>query len=270
MKTRNFLLSLSFLFIIYIVPAKAIGNEEHAYQPFVENGKQWLVVCATSQIYWMKRYYITEDTTVNNRTCKKLYCQTIDYTEGTDITELYSIIYEENGKVYYYPKETNPETKPIMLYDFSASSGDVVLLGGQSGNPNDEVYYQICKTISLENNNVTFQGQLAVLYNGEAVNIDDPSAPLFQWYESFGSIFNPFEKIMHNDYMSGPVYWLYECTIKGKVVYSNTRGLIFSDISSVTHDKSRDTYYTIDGVKLAAPPSHGVYLKNKTKIAVIP
>ena len=95
MKTRNFLLSLSFLFIIYIVPAKAIGNEEHAYQPFVENSKQWLVVCATSQIYWMKRYYITEDTTVNNRTCKKLYCQTIYYTEGTDITELYSIIYED-------------------------------------------------------------------------------------------------------------------------------------------------------------------------------
>ena len=270
MKTCNFLLFLSFLFFINIVPAKAVGNEERVYQPFVENNKQWLVVCATSQIYWTKRYYITEDTIVNNHTCKKLYCQTMDYTEKTDITELYSIIYEENGKVYYYPPETNPETKPIKLYDFSANSGDIVLLGGQSGNPNDEEYYQICKTISLENNNVTFQGQLAVLYNGEAVNIDDPSAPLFQWYESIGSVFNPFEKIQHNDHMSGPGYWLYECAVKGKVVYSNTFGLMLSDISSITQEKSRDTYYTIDGVKLAAPASHGIYLKNKTKIVATP
>ena len=40
MKTCNFLLFLSFLFFINIVPAKAVGNEERVYQPFVENNKR--------------------------------------------------------------------------------------------------------------------------------------------------------------------------------------------------------------------------------------
>lgn len=199
------------------------------YRPFVENGKQWLVVCATHEVFWTKKYYIAEDTVIDNRTCKRLMCRTVDYEKKTDITEPYSIIYEEDKKVYYYPAD-NTFSTPVLLYDFGAEVGDMVLLGGQLGNTYEQVSYIMREPLVLEKGGECFRGMQASLKDEEPIEIEGEEVySLFQWYEGIGSIFEPFEKTTWNKYMSGPLYRLYECRINDDIIYSNTMGLILAN-----------------------------------------
>ena len=227
---------ISFLYLVASVANAQLKTNSIAcspdaieYRPFVENGKQWLVVCATHEVFWTKKYYIAEDTMIDNRTCKKLMCRTVDYEKGTDVTELFSMVFEEGKKVYYYNVESTI-FKPILLYDFGANVDDVVLLGGQRENTSEQVSYLIQEPLVLENNGECFRGMQASLKDEEPINIDGEKVySLFQWYEGIGSIFEPFEKTTWNKYMSGPLYRLYECRVNDDIIYSKTMGLILAN-----------------------------------------
>ena len=212
-----------------VICSTSCNPNDMDYRPFVENGKQWIVVYATNKIYWVKDYYLAQDTIVANHSCKKLMCHYINYEDVTNATKLYAIIFEENKQVFYYPPEVDPSVEPIMLYDFGARAGDVVFLGGNPQNLYQQNSYLIQDTLVIENNNDCFRGVQAFLNDGSYTIIEgDTVHTEFQWYESIGSIFEPFEKFEWNRYMGGPPRHLYECRVNNEIIYSNTMGLTLS------------------------------------------
>lgn len=232
--------------VVNYSPANAQENicdyEALMYRPFVEAGKQWIVVCATSEIFWVKNYYIAGDTVLTNRKCSKLMCHTINYEKKTETHKLYSILYEEDKKVYYYLPDESYPSEPVMLYDFGAKTGDVVSLGGQPSDISAQAVYRIWEPLVLENNGECFRGMQASYNDAGITEVNDDSAiPLFQWYESIGSVFEPFEKCQWNMHMSGPLWRLYECKVGNEVIYSKTMGLVLA----INHTEAPATPYKI-------------------------
>lgn len=244
------------------------NDNNYAGRHFIESGKEWMVVCATYEIFWSQRFFIDGDTLVGNRLCKKLMCEETDYENKESKTGLHMVVFEENGKVFYYPSEASSITDPILLYDFTAEPGDTLSLGGQLEDDKSVACYQIWGNLSMEYGDECFHGQLASIYNDSIRDVDvDSMLPLFQWYEGIGSVFHPFVKTQHNNHMSGPLYWLYECKVNGKVIYSRTMGLTL-DVISPNNNRTvmeRTNYYSIEGKKLSMPPLKGIYIKDGRK-----
>lgn len=239
MKRNLTFLLLSLFCIVSVQGAEGMDSivhidNEYAGRHFIEDGKQWMVIWATSRIFLTKRYFIDGDTLVDNRLCKKLMLEEKDYEEKTSKKGLHMVVYEDNGKVFYYPSEASSSTNPVLLYDFNACPGDTLSLGGDNTNL---VCYQIWNTLSLENGDECFRGQLATVYDENLSEVDEDSElPLYQWYEGIGSVFDPLMKIPQNNYMSGPIYWLYDCSVNGKVIYSRTMGFKLYPKGDVNHD----------------------------------
>ena len=244
MRIKNYLFCLIFFTLIgniETVTASDIirNNSEPEYRPFVEEGKQWLVVCATYKVFWTKKYYISNDTIIGSHSCKKLLCQIEDYVEKTTNIKLHSYVYEVNKKVYYIAPEDISGATPIMLYDFSAKIGDTLQLGGHDEDLMEQKSYYIQNKLSLQNNDECFNGVQAGLVGGKEHIIDnDTVGTLFQWYESIGSVFEPFLKTEWNNYMSGPLYHLYECKVHDNIIYSNTMGIVLAYDSVTANDIS--------------------------------
>jgi hypothetical protein len=197
------------------------------YRPFIEEGKEWLVVAATNEVFWTKKYYIAEDTTVNNQLCKKLMYHFVDYVRDTTYTNLLYCIFEEDKKVYYYPSDITHLTQPILLYDFGVKIGDTISLGGQPNDNYEQISYEIVDTLTLENQGECFRGLQCIPSENEPDFIMDGDSiySYLDYYESIGSIFDPFEKRLWNaEHMTGRIYWLYECRVNNDVIYLNTRG----------------------------------------------
>lgn len=216
----------------------ACDYDDIEYRLFVEDGKEWLVVAATNEVFWTKKYYIAGDTTINNQVCKKLMYHSIDYERDTTYTNLLYYIYEEDKKVYYYPSDVTSSTLPILLYDFGAQISDIVSLGGQYKDNYEQISYEIVATLTLENQGECFRGLQGIPSENEPDHIID-GAPIYSYlycYESIGSIFDPFKKILWNaEYMSGPIYWLYECRVDNDVIYSNTQGITMLSKDDVSY-----------------------------------
>ncbi len=203
---------------------------DDSYHPFIEDDKQWTVISADYNIYWTKKYFIDGDSVVGDYACKKLMCQINDYTTKTCDTQLHSLIFEQNAKVLYFPANAKSLTQPIMLYDFSATKGDKVLLGGLRENIYGVKCYQIWKELVLIHENKVFRGQLATECDETLAYVDEDSdLQLYEWYEGVGSIFHPFEKTYFNKNMGGAQCWLYECSVKDNVIYSNTMGITLNN-----------------------------------------
>lgn len=266
-------LFFSFLLVFVSANAKsfsAVFDENTEYRPFVEEGKQWTVIQADYRVYSVKTYYVAGDTIIGNYVCKRLMCKTTDYSRKTSTTELHSCLYEENGKVCYFPKSAQNTSAPIVLYNFGAIPGDTLYLGGQREDESGIICYQIWKELTLENGNEAFRGQLATIYDSNLKDVDENSnLDLFEWYEVIGSVFHPFEKTFFNNYMGGPKYWLYQCKVGEKLLYSNTKGIEIDDVSNIAITENRpsdvNTFYNINGQKILQPVSKGVYIKNNQK-----
>ena len=216
---------------------KRLNYDSIEYRPFIEDGKEWLVVAATNEVFWTKKYYIAEDTTVNNQLCKKLMYHFVDYVRDTTYTNLLYCIFEEDKKVYYYPSDITHLTQPILLYDFGAEIGDTISLGGQPNDNYAQISYEIVDTLTLENQGECFRGLQCIPSENEPDFIMDGDSiySYLYYYESIGSIFDPFEKGLWNaEHMTGRISWLYECRVNNDVIYLDTRSGTMLSVENVS------------------------------------
>lgn len=256
------------------------GDDAH-YRPFIEEGKQWVVILSSDykQIYKVATFFFDGDTVIDSHSCKRLMCRNADYSEQKEYTYLYMYIYEEGKKVFYYPCDySNLPCNPIKLYDFEAKPGDYVILGGYSEEPRKTERFQIWKSVELNtywsdigsyNEGEVFKGQMATVYDESLQDVDENSQlPLYDWYEGIGSVFHPFEKIAKNKYMGGLSKWLYECKVGDKVIYSYHRGYILANnIDYATYVNQEDyNYYSLDGKLLPHKPLKGIFVINGKKV----
>ncbi len=256
--------------------AYSSGNDSGIeHRPFIEERKQWTVISADFRVYWVKTYYISSDTIIGDYACKKLMCRTMDYLGNESVTELHFCIFEEDGKVCYFPLAAEDGSAPIVLYDFRASPGDTLSLGGHRENENEMKCYQVWKELTLENGNEKFLGQLATIYDSTLSDVNENSRlNLYEWYEGIGSIFHPFEKTFFNLYMGGVGCWLYECKVADHIIYSNKRGLeidFIDDIkTALSPESSTPTFGISDlqGRQLQDKPERGVYIQDGRKVVI--
>ena len=228
-------IGLIFIAILCNSFCDAQGRE---YVPFIEESKHWTVAySALWFIHRMEDYYIDGDTIVDSRPYKKLMCRSVDYMEDKDTTFLYFFVFEENRRVYYCPVTSATGHTPIILYDFSATTGDTLSLGGQLSDRDEMVCYKIWKSLTYEGDaESVFHGQLATSADIDSFDVDeDFYTPIFKWYECVGSFLHPFVKIGDNREWSGQSCWLYECRINDRLIYSNNRNMSVAGIVTPTN-----------------------------------
>ena len=205
------------------------------YRPFIEDGKSWVVTYSYAH-GWLppfkaECYYIDGDTLVGSQLCKKLMLRINDIENNCIATSLDKLVYEKDKKVYYYSVSGEALTNlPMLLYDFSASRGDTLSLGGV---PDTETLcFQIWDTPQLKWGGASFNGQLATAYDPELTEsevLEIQNCPLYCWYESIGSTEHPFLKFPR---LTGAPQLLRDCRVGDKVVYMNwVDAALFPDVT---------------------------------------
>ena len=124
-----------------------------------------------------------------------------------------------------------------MLYDFGAEIGDTISLGGQRNDNYAQISYEIVDTLTLENQGECFRGLQCIPSENEPDFIMDGDSiySYLYYYESIGSIFDPFEKGLWNaEHMTGRISWLYECRVNNDVIYLNTRSGTMLSVENVS------------------------------------
>ena len=212
------------MMLLALVCGMALQAQADDYQPLVEDGKSWVVTYSYAH-GWLppfkaECYYIDGDSLIGSQLCKKLMLRVNDMENNNITTSLDKLIYEKDKKVYYYSVGGEALTNlPMLLYDFSASIGDTLSLGGV---PDSETLcFQIWDTPQLKWGSASFNGQLATAYDPELTESDVfkiRECPLYCWYESIGSIEHPFLKLPR---LPGALQLLRDCRVGDKVVYMN-------------------------------------------------
>jgi len=172
---------------------------------FLENGKRWEYSAGNINKYEYS-YYIDSDTLVGGTRCWKLYVENED-NSGT--TAYKCAIYEEAGKVCYYPKGTQD---PVVLYDFSLKAGDDIECRSRSRatvSVTPETY-TIYKTDTIIAGGITLKRIHALAkYNSEG---QSPKEEV--WVEGIGGKYDMFCTIPTR----GNQFWFLRTTIQGKTV----------------------------------------------------
>ena len=112
----------------------ALPEEEMAYRPFIEEGKEWKVgaIGYGNPVQLVGHFYFDGDTIIDGRTCKQLMCQWYVSPEHRNyyvLSKFYNSqglagsCYEEDKKVYVY----NTISKQFQIaYDFSLGANDTL------------------------------------------------------------------------------------------------------------------------------------------------
>ncbi|MBR3092572.1 MAG: hypothetical protein IKG99_06055 [Bacteroidaceae bacterium] len=171
-------------------------NEFVPSQPFVEQNKEWKVrwsvVGPYESTHWnSQKYIISGDTVISGRRCSKMYSDDLFYgVKGKYILSLY----EENGKVYFIPKNSEEEH---LLYDFSANVGDIVYARGitTKGWNGSDIKFVVWKTEVREIEGVKRKCLLVVPKEDDDTIIDDRTAESWGewWIDGIGTEENPIE-----------------------------------------------------------------------------
>ena len=256
-------------FCIHAMETNTVNENttETEYRPFVEDGKQWIVLSADYRIYYTKTYYIDGDTVVGTQPCKKLMLHYKHYQNGTEYTSLYCCIYEEDKKVFYFPADVVLPASPILLYDFNVTSGDTISLGGQRDDIHSVVCYRVWQDYQQGIKDDVFHVLLATENDPSITYADQRSVlPLYKWYERIGSRIHPFVKKPWNRKMGGMLEYLYECRVNDNVIYFDRHGgpTLPDNIDIFKEDFSTSKFrYTIDGKRISGKPAHGIYIEKQ-------
>jgi len=266
-----------------ILSAMFLGNMstnaqelDDEYIPFVEEGKTWY--CG----YWHPLenspatfedplgncidciFTMCGDTEINDKTYKKVYCQFKEYY-GDEEQHYYCAVREEDYRVYIVEEDATEE-RP--LYDFSHST-ELILL-----NINDQTFartggyrrynflpsqleYMVCHYLD---DKVDYVNDTGFWVSGAGAVFNNPFT--FEFCNSlfderkFGkaisvrSCIKDGEYIFNEDWMSMPI----ETSINGR---------------NYTNNSLKDVHiYDLQGRRLSAQPTKGVYIQNGKKYVV--
>lgn len=221
-----------------------------SYEPFIREGKVWNVLFHnpfTGEEY-ETRLTMNGDTVVNNHTCKKVY--------EDDASQVKALLYETDKKVYrIWPGCEASE----LLYDFGCNVGDVVSLHG---------YNVLVTAVDTVEQHGRMLRRIVFVANYYGSSDESFEATEYCWVEGVGSSAD----MLSNIELLGNYYSFQSCMLNGQMLYDNTvfyADAVHADIRANQEVQARRWHsvqrYDLQGRRLNAQPSHGVYIRDGRK-----
>ena len=257
--------------IFFVLLFLFIGmHAQDDYRPFVVEGKSWnYVLHITScedrgnQETGHDFVYIEEpdeyascivrgDTLIEGVTYKKVMF------ERDDWKSLFACIREEEKKVYIRHCWAD-DSRDVLLYDFSLKVGDLFL--------DDYDFYpdEQLRVLSIEEK----EGKRIF-----SLSEEESDVPIIQWVEGVGGAYGlglidfwDITTCSCGCVQEWPVYQ--SCSLCDEVLCSfDEDGNVVLGVEEVKTDVNKDkSVYDLQGRRLNAEPSHGIYIKDGKKIA---
>ena len=267
------------LFIIIALALKSCLYAQDDYRPLVEEGKTWNYIIYTNhyeydeetgkeiQVGFPARLVIEGDTTIEDVEYKKImhYSDVLWTDENPSKDFLYAVIREMDKKVYFrhlYYANFDHSLEPgneALIYDFGLKIGDL-FVEDFSGYP----FYWATK-LKLESIEEKDGKRIFHFSTG------DNSTR--QWMEGVGGCkgLGLEERFDNPTCIDCTLYFptLVSCTLGDEVLCSFDRdGNVVLGVEEVRTDVNKDkSVYDLQGRRLSAEPSHGIYIKDGKKVA---
>ena len=195
-------------------------SDEEPYRPFIEEGKQWVVLeeiwtpMCDDFISYKRTFTIEGDTIIGDAKCKKMRYQEENRIEGKNTDEYFMALREEGKRVYFYPRDT---TEPLLLYDFGVAINDTLEIYIGNYESVNKSAPQACKVVALKKNE---KGILMQNLSGKEIWHRDDYYWDWIWIEGVGSIIGPtMNMTFGKDY--DLTRWLAECRIGDNIIYQS-------------------------------------------------
>ena len=219
------------------------------YHPLVvRGGKKWTYHHDTFENVYDYYYILEGDTVIAGKNCLKMYSENKDnQVEIRYEGALYEEPYEEVGKVYCFYPEENEAT---VLYDFDCQVGDTLTIG------NVNLVTQAIDSVSvvgMSRKRYDFQAQM------QEENDEPFVIGIVSWIEGIGSTKDFFNMIPFD----GNYNSLVACEVNGVRIYHQSPMAIQSVRSYKPN--TNGAIYDLQGRRLKAKPSHGIYIQNGKK-----
>ena len=265
------------LYLLFVLIAFCFQiNAQENYRPFVEEGKEWKYYIKATTSWWdgKESHWDTEyehatltiegDTIVDGKEYKKVIYSS-DNTLFYETDFIYGIIREENKKVFmrfffdwYYDPEF-PLSEEVLMYDFDLNVGDKFVEEYST-----DTYSTTLTLQSIEEND----GKRIYIFSTNRDWI-----PVMQWVEGAGGfhglgIEQRIPELTCIDctrytFLSLSCYLGEEC-----LCTFDENGYLVSGIEGVKTDVDKDkSVYDLQGRRLNAEPTRGLYIKDGKKIA---
>ena len=242
------------ILITIISPFVASASEENeeSYQPFIKEGKKWVVTYKTMEgsSSYKRTYIIKGDTIIEGKQYKRFY-------EGD---RFICALREESKKVYAIAstdKFGNPNEEEKIWYDFNVKEGDIIDMGLS--------YMQVTKT-----DYIVIEGMRYKRFYMYETDKNLPNAnAIGVWVEGVGSYSGPTQYCSW--YYDGGVSIMDECYESDQCIFTyDDFGTTKSVDTSI--DVLKDYYPTsipifdLQGRRLNGKPEKGIYIQNGKKI----
>ena len=269
------------LFLLFLTVQTVLFAQGDNYIPFVEEGKVWycgynhpgVTFHATAEDPSAKGidciFTMQGDTVINGKTYKKVYCQFKEYY-GDENQHYYCAVREENYRVYIVEEDATEEQQ---IYDFS-DWGETIIF------THNDIKYGRNGGIRRER---FLPGQVEFTiarFRGEELNFSYGPGT---WVVAVGAPYssNPFSKDNLDLYYRDvePKFGKYidvrTCMKDGEYIYMDdwrtSHGspiTSIDDISPVDNSPIDSPLYDLQGRRLNAQPSKGVFIQSGKKVVV--
>ena len=255
------------------------------YHPFVEEGKEWVVLCGNGFIH-LRIYTMKGDTVINGTIWKKSGCRFYSRREDYREYSSYSCFFrEEDGKVYYLPEYDSiqcylydydlnktvdrfyvkQDSVGFLFMDMNLEEGDTCNTWSMWPGTTGMQYYPKSTAYKVE----------WVEYNGQVrkkINMKYAKKGM-TWVEGIAS-FNGYPWENDGDLDWGDVAYLVLCRTPNEVLY---KGDYYYDEAiefyenlklsiRVPQREENPMLHDLQGRRLTAEPRHGVFIKDGRKV----
>ena len=253
------------LFIIIALALKSSLYAQDDYRPFVEEGKTWnYIIYTNGQESFPARLVIEGDTTIEDVKYKKvMHYSEVHWTDEKTKDFLYAVVREEDKKVYlrYFYESYDDSLVPSkegLIYDFGLKIGDIFV----------EDFYGIGDDWSpkLKLDSIEEKEGMRIFF----FSINNSTRC---WVEGVGGrdALGLEERFPNPTCISCTLYFptLVSCTLGDEVLCRfDDDGNVVLGVEEVRTDVNKDkSVYDLQGRRLNAEPSHGIYIKDGKKVA---
>ncbi|MBQ6161509.1 MAG: hypothetical protein IJK21_02535 [Prevotella sp.] len=253
------------LFIIIALALKSCLYAQDDYRPFVEEGKTWnYIIYTNGQESFPARLVIKGDTIVDGTEYKKVIHESEEYWLDWDEEEtkdLFAVVREEGKKIYlrYFYKYGSPPSREILIYDFGLKIGDIFF---------EDFYGYVDEwSTKLKLESIDEKDGMRIF----VFSINNNSTR--QWVEGVGGRYGlGLEEVFSQPTCIDCIHYfptLVSCSLGDEVLCRfDDDGNVVLGVEEVRTDVNKDkSVYDLQGRRLSAEPSHGIYIKDGKKVA---
>jgi len=269
------------LIIIGLLLVLVTQTKSQQYFQVMDPTSRWIEYTNWFEIGWENTFFVSGDTTIENRNYKKVYEIFYHSILDTVDCELIGGIREENNKMFFIPCNNNPlecivsDPLELLLYDFNMSIGDTITYSVDSLNSLHNIAFNIDSIQingdyrkRIEVHSVETAGSIIrigfwIEGIGSTLGLFSPihytdcgpgafNTELLCYYEDNTYIYSPFDSIYCN---TVGIEHLYDKEISMKVYPNPTNGMI--NICLSRNIESRITVYNIFGEEMISKKFNG-------------